>query len=419
MSRYATPFADLLPPLSTQEREALAASIALEGVREPVVVDELGQVLDGHHRLAIAPDAPCRVVSGLSDAEKRAYVYSANFTRRNLSPDQKRERLKRMKEVAAALRAEDPVKNTHGRIAALLGVARQTVTDWLPPKEDISVAGSGHAYMSHKEYNPTTKGKIPPRERPVIVERLDAGETQAQVAADYGVEQPRIAQIATKERQAAEKKREREETVAQIGDAGVQCGDFRELGQAIPDGSVDLIFTDPPYNQEAIPLYSALAELASRVLRPGGWCLAYSGQTWLPQVMQQMSEHLTYGWVFAIQHTGGDLRYRNLKLQNGWKPILGFYRPPLNVWWDWFPDLTSGGREKEDHHWQQATAEARHFITALCPVGGVVLDPMVGSGTTCVAALLTKRQWIAFDNDQEAVAKARARVGRAILEGRA
>ena len=109
--RFTTPFAHLLPPLTSEEKEALRASIELEGVREPIVVDEYGQVLDGHHRLAIAPDVPYRVVAGLTEAEKIAYVYNANLTRRNLSPEQKREVAQHMKGIARALRAENPQKN--------------------------------------------------------------------------------------------------------------------------------------------------------------------------------------------------------------------------------------------------------------------------------------------------------------------
>lgn len=402
----STPFKDLLPPLSRDEQEALRASIELDGVREPVIVDELDQVLDGHHRLAIAPDAPIRVVSGLTDAEKRAYVYQANFARRNLSPDQKRERTKHMKAVAVALREEDPVKNTEDRIGALLGVAQQTVSDWL----NMRVTGSDNAHI------PTAKVKIPPPEKPIILERVEEGEKQEQVAADYGVVQSTISRIVNAERKAQEKKREREEKVAHIGDVGIQHGDFRELGATIADASVDLILTDPPYDKDSIPLYGDLAALAARVLRPGGWCLAYSGQTWLPEYLRQMSEHLIYGWTFAVHHPGANLRYRRFKLWNKWKPVLGFYKPPLDAWWDWFPDLATGSKEKAEHEWQQATAEAVHYVEALCPPGGVVLDPMAGSGTVCIAAILAERQWIGFEKVAETVDVARVRIHEAMEE---
>ena len=37
-------------------------------------------------------------------------------------------------------------------------------------------------------------------------------------------------------------------------------GDARELAKDIPDNSIDLIFTDPPYAKEYIPLYGWLSK---------------------------------------------------------------------------------------------------------------------------------------------------------------
>jgi DNA modification methylase len=44
-------------------------------------------------------------------------------------------------------------------------------------------------------------------------------------------------------------------------------GDFREKCKDIPDNSIDLVFTDPPYTKECISLYKDLAEIAFRKLR--------------------------------------------------------------------------------------------------------------------------------------------------------
>ena len=43
---------------------------------------------------------------------------------------------------------------------------------------------------------------------------------------------------------------------------------MQEKGSKIADNSIDLILTDPPYNEESIPLYGELAKLAQRVLKP-------------------------------------------------------------------------------------------------------------------------------------------------------
>ncbi len=138
LAKSKTPYKDLLPPLSTLEYDALKASIKAEGVRDAVILDEDGNVLDGHHRLKIDPKAPTRVIKGLSEAEKMAFVFAVNFTRRNLSTDQKKERLTAMKKVAFALREEDAKKNTQKRVATLLGVARPTVESWFAPKGGTS-----------------------------------------------------------------------------------------------------------------------------------------------------------------------------------------------------------------------------------------------------------------------------------------
>ncbi len=202
------------------------------------------------------------------------------------------------------------------------------------------------------------------------------------------------------------------EAAAQIGGdiLSIHHGDFREIGKAVDDESVDLIFTDPPYLHDCLNLYGDLGEFAARVLRPGGWCLAYVGTVFIPQVLQLMAQSLEYGSTFCICHSGGDARFRKLKIRNGWKPIVAFHKKPLSVWWDWFADCVSGGKEKSLHEWQQAEGEAAHFIEALSPAGGVVCDPFCGSGTTCAAAKVLGRKWIGFEIDREHVETARIRV---------
>jgi hypothetical protein len=47
--------------------------------------------------------------------------------------------------------------------------------------------------------------------------------------------------------------------------------------ELIPDSSIDLIFTDPLYRREYLPLYANLAEVADRVLKVGGSLVTYIG----------------------------------------------------------------------------------------------------------------------------------------------
>lgn len=204
---------------------------------------------------------------------------------------------------------------------------------------------------------------------------------------------------------------ERAEQAKQIEiDPALILGDFREAGADLQDGCADLVFTDPPYDEEATNLYRDLGVFAARVLRPGGVCLAYSGHAHLPQVMQALSESLSYAWTCAIRHGGGELRFRKFNVRNGWKPVVMYYKEPLELWWDWFSDMTSGGKEKDAHDWQQAEAEAAHFIKALCPNGGLIVDPFAGGGTSLAAARKLGLRYIGYEIDKTAFDAAQVRL---------
>ena len=86
----------VMPPLAEPEYEALKASIAAGyDPARPIVVDETGAVLDGHHRqqvcteLGITP--PTVMLPGLTEDQKHDYAMRANLACRHLTQLQKRE----------------------------------------------------------------------------------------------------------------------------------------------------------------------------------------------------------------------------------------------------------------------------------------------------------------------------------------
>ena len=83
-----------LPRLSDDEYAALEQSIRVHGVQVPVLVDENGSVIDGHHRREIADRLdiayPCKRAVGLTDEQKRTLALSLNIDRRHLGRKQKR-----------------------------------------------------------------------------------------------------------------------------------------------------------------------------------------------------------------------------------------------------------------------------------------------------------------------------------------
>jgi 16S rRNA G966 N2-methylase RsmD len=174
--------------------------------------------------------------------------------------------------------------------------------------------------------------------------------------------------------------------------------------------SVDLVFTDPPYPTEFIPLWSDLGVFAAKALKPGGLLVAYSGQMFLPEAMSRLAEHLDYWWCYAITHVGAFFQLRIRHTQVGWKPLL-VYRKPGTGLPPWTNDIvTDGVREKSGHDWQQSESEAGYWVDKLTAPGELVVDPFLGSGATAAVCKTLGRRFIGCDTDPLAVARTKERV---------
>jgi hypothetical protein len=188
--------------------------------------------------------------------------------------------------------------------------------------------------------------------------------------------------------------------------------DLNWLHDKLPDNSVDLFFTDPPYHADKPYLFGELAELAADKLKDDGLLLTYSGQMHLPQVMNDMSHYLDYWWIFSVRHTGGHLTIWNRHLWNDWKPVLVFSKKgqtPIAA--EWVQDfIDGGGRDKTYHDWGQDANEATYWIEKLTDPGALVCDPFVGGGAIPVACYLTKRRWVGTEIDETTLQIARQRL---------
>lgn len=211
------------------------------------------------------------------------------------------------------------------------------------------------------------------------------------------------------------KEKEREEIRAQGVEPVTVSGLIRIEHCSLTDlrvepDSADLIFTDPPYPREFLPLWSDLGALAAKALKPGALLLAYTGQMFLPEVMQRLGEHLDYWWCYAVVHNGAFFQLKVRQTQVGWKPVLA-YRKPGGGNLPWTNDIVdSGAREKGDHEWQQSQAEAEYWIGKLTKPGDLVMDPFLGGGTTAAACKSLGRSFLGCDIDAAHVATSRQRV---------
>lgn len=184
--------------------------------------------------------------------------------------------------------------------------------------------------------------------------------------------------------------------------AGVYCEDFFTGSDRIADESVDLVFTDPPYDKNSVDLYRKAAKVAARILKPGGSFIAYSGQKYLPEVYGLINNPaLRYWWTFAGVHSGGNQMLNRLGIRCGWKPIVWYVKGTRGDVSGVLSDVVTGAREKSHHEWQQSEIEAMHFIEKLTFEGGLVVDFFLGGGTTKVAADRLGRRFIGFEIEQK------------------
>lgn len=180
-------------------------------------------------------------------------------------------------------------------------------------------------------------------------------------------------------------------------DVDFRLGDFEQVFEDIEDGSVDCIITDPPYPYEFIECWTKLSRFAKRVLKPNGFCIAYSGQMHLPEVMQRMCEHLDYYWTFCLYHEGSTQIVNGVNLMCRWKPILIFQngrKKLTNAFQDY---VISERREKNAHEWQQSLSGVSYLIEMFTEPGQLICEPFAGSGTTIKAARQMKRNIIAAE----------------------
>lgn len=100
----------LMPELSKDEYAKLKDDIKARGVMVPIEYDEIGNVLDGHHRIKACKELgikewPRFIRKGYTEDEKRAHAIALNLARRHLSNDQRRPFWEQMRQAGMTLEA--------------------------------------------------------------------------------------------------------------------------------------------------------------------------------------------------------------------------------------------------------------------------------------------------------------------------
>lgn len=386
----------LFSDLPDEKYAALKADIAINGVLVPIEVDQDEELLDGHHRVRAWTEL---MAEGLklpkyarirrqfdNDDDREEHAAKLNSARRDISHEDKQRNALRWREHGW----------TYERIADALAVGTMTVWDW------CSELRNRNSEMPETITNTRGQERPAQQNKPRAVISLGDG-----LVTDKDAQRSERRDEATQRRIASQAPLD---NICAHDDRMVLLhGDLLDAGASIPDESVDVIICDPPYGYESVPLYSRLAQLAERVLKPGATALVMTGQLTLPAVLHELSAYLRYHWTIAYLTPGESPQVFSRKVSAFWKPVLWFTKGEYAG--DWHGDvIRSDDNDKRFHHWGQSESGMARLVEQFSIPGSVVLDPFVGGGTTMVVALALGRSCIGIDSDEGALNTTRRRV---------
>ena len=229
-------------------------------------------------------------------------------------------------------------------------------------------------------------------------------------------------------------------------------GNCLELMRDIPDDSVDMIFSDPPYGTTAcdwdVPIdWAAWWKEARRITKKNAPILLFSQMPFTAELVMTNRKDFRYEWIVEKGMATGFLNASRMPLKCH-ENVLVFYRalPPYN------PIMTKGTRVirpprhfvspiyhkntydkpaydskgrryprdvlrgyfksfwgKTVHPTQKPVVLAEYFIKTYSNEGALVLDAFMGSGTAGVACRNTGRRFIGMELDERFFAIAKRR----------
>jgi site-specific DNA-methyltransferase (adenine-specific) len=241
----------------------------------------------------------------------------------------------------------------------------------------------------------------------------------------------------------------------------VYVGDCRDVLATLPAQHVDLIFADPPFNwdvsygewddaqprEEYLSFTHRWLDACLRVLHPYGSLWVNIPDDTAAEIVVHMKErglhminwciwhfrfgqHRTGNFIVSKVHALYFARDRNQRVWNP-KAVLepsdraAIYddprtrrtrqpgrRVPLDVWYgpNWGRIQGNNRERRKEHQNQIPEVYLERVIRACSNEGQLVLDPFLGSGTTCTVARALRRRSIGIEYSARHAASAFARI---------
>ena len=228
-------------------------------------------------------------------------------------------------------------------------------------------------------------------------------------------------------------------------------GDCLELMKDIPDGSIDMILTDPPYGTTAckwdsvIP-FEPMWERINKLIKPNGAVVLFGSQPFTSALVMSNVKMFKYEWVWNKSLAGNGILAKKQPLKIHENVVVfnsNIYIPEMRkgkarwkggikdkhgtfsnaeapkVWSDeYYPtsiiDISGAGmRSGRVHPTQKPVALLEYLIKTYTNEGETVLDFTMGSGSTGVACKNTGRNFIGIELDETYFEIAKKRIEEA------
>ena len=402
----ATPF-QLMPELPSWEFKALKESIRQHGVIVPIVRDENGTIIDGHHRDRACQElklknVPTITLAGLTEEQKRDHALVLNMVRRKITRKQMRAI------IATELRRTPDISNQW--LAEIVGSTDKTVESVrreLIEGSEIPILATYRA-KDGKRY-PATR---------LYTERAKQTKRARAALEILGEDAPRKA-VSLKLLEREAKKKQRSQQVRGLykrpdnrAPIRLYHSDFRDLEEVaqVESDSVDLVLTDVPYDKEFTQQFDELGAFAARVLKNGGVFCVYVGVVQVAAAITSFSRHLEYRATAFSSWMGDGPVIQPLQCVTQTTPVLVFSKGSWARTTRWYNSFHNSTAEQDLHEWQKPLADVEHWLLSFSDPGDLICDCLAGSGSVAAVCRRHNRQFVGGDIDRDAVRLAQTRL---------
>lgn len=216
--------------------------------------------------------------------------------------------------------------------------------------------------------------------------------------------------------------------------------DCLEGMKAIPDGSVDAVITDPPYgisyntnrrkgehkfkteiaNDDNFDFITEYINGCYRILKNDSACYMFCSTKTLPFFIEKTKD-AGFTLKNIIVWDKGNWTCGDLKGQYGqqWEPLLLLNKGRKEFNGKRYGDVWSIARVSSDklqHQNEKPLDLIRRCVLTHSDVGNTIFDGCMGSGTTAVACIKERRNYIGFELDEEYYRKSLDRIQRELSQ---